>query len=126
MRQQRFQFYKIQRSEVDLQKQEDGTWALDLGEGQELVENEWLNKNKTKTFEFFIYAEDESGTPIHYNNGGNNYRVTFSTGGDDDPNAISNVKAENSQFSTYNLSGQPVTRTYRGVTIQNARKVLRK
>lgn len=111
---------------VDLQKQEDGTWALDLGEGQELVENEWLNKNKTKTFEFFIYAEDESGTPIHYNNGGNNYRVTFSTGGDDDPNAISNVKAENSQFSTYNLSGQPVTRTYRGVTIQNARKVLRK
>lgn len=111
---------------VDLQKQEDGTWALDLGEGQELVENEWLNKNKTKTFEFFIYAEDESGTPIHYNNGGNNYRVTFSTGGDDDPNAISNVKAENSQFSTYNLSGQPVIRTYRGVTIQNARKVLRK
>lgn len=111
---------------VDLQKQEDGTWALDLGEGQELVENEWLNKNKTKTFEFFIYAEDESGTPIHYNNGGNNYRVTFSTGGDDDPNAISNVNAENSQFSTYNLSGQPVTRTYRGVTIQNARKVLRK
>lgn len=111
---------------VDLQKQEDGTWALDLGEGQELVENEWLNKNKTKTFEFFIYAEDESGTPIHYNNGGNNYRVTFSTGDDDDPNAISNVKAENSQFGTYNLSGQPVTRTYRGVTIQNARKVLRK
>jgi formylmethanofuran dehydrogenase subunit D len=111
---------------VDLQKQEDGSWTLDLGEGQELVESEWLNKNKTKTFEFFIYAEDESGTPIHYNNGGNNYRVTFSTGGDDDPNAISNVKAENSQSGTYNLSGQPVTRTYRGVTIQNARKVLRK
>ena len=110
---------------VDLQKQEDGTWALDLGEGQELVESEWLNANKTKTFEFFIYAEDESGTPIHYNNGGQNYKVTFSTGSDDDPNAIGKVTAEGREGTTYNLSGQPVTRTYRGVTIQNARKVLR-
>jgi len=111
---------------VDLVKQEDGTWVLDMGEGQELVESEWLNKNKTKTFEFFIYAEDEAGTPIHYNNGGNNYRVTFYTGSDEDPNAISNVKADSSKSATYNLSGQPVTRTYRGVVIQNARKVLRK
>ena len=110
---------------VDFQKQDDSTWVIDLGEGQELVESEWLNANKTKTFEFFIYAEDESGTPIHYNNGGQNYKVTFSTGSDDDPNAIGKVTAEGREGTTYNLSGQPVTRTYRGVTIQNARKVLR-
>lgn len=115
---------------VDLQKQEDGTWALDLGEGQELVPQDDTDGGSagntyTKTFEFFIYAEDEAGTPIHYNNGGKNYRVTF-TYDTSDWNAISNVKADSSQSGTYNLSGQPVTRTYRGVTIQNARKVLRK
>ena len=114
---------------VDLQKQEDGTWALDLGEGQELVPQDDTDGGSagntyTKTFEFFIYAEDESGTPIHYNNDGKNYRVTF-TYDTSDWNAISNVKADSSQSGTYSLSGQPVTRTYRGVTIQNARKVLR-
>ena len=110
---------------VDFQKQDESIWVIDLGEGQELVESEWLNANKTKTFEFFIYAEDESGTPIHYKNGDQNYKVTFSTGSDDDPNAIGKVKVEGREGTTYNLSGQPVTRTYRGVTIQNARKVLR-
>lgn len=110
---------------VDFQKQDESNWVIDLGEGQELVESEWLNANKTKTFEFFIYAEDESGTPIHYKNGDQNYKVTFSTGSDDDPNAIGKVKVEGREGTTYNLSGQPVTRTYRGVTIQNARKVLR-
>lgn len=110
---------------VDFQKQDESIWVIDLGEGQELVESEWLNANKTKTFEFFIYAEDESGTPIYYKNGDQNYKVTFSTGSDDDPNAIGKVKVEGREGTTYNLSGQPVTRTYRGVTIQNARKVLR-
>ena len=112
---------------VDFQKQDNGTWVIDLGEGMELVESEWLIKNKTKTFEFFIYAEYEDGTPMRYNNGGEdkNYKVTFSTGGDD-PNAIGNVNAnDNANTKLYNLSGQPVTRTYRGIVIQNARKVLR-
>jgi hypothetical protein len=61
---------------------------------------------------------------MHYNNDGKNYKVTFTPA--DDPNAISNVKADSRKSATYNLSGQPVTRTYRGVVIQNARKVLRK
>jgi hypothetical protein len=108
---------------VDFQKQEDGTWVIDMGEGLELVESEWLDKNKTKTFEFFVYAEDEANNKIHYNNGGQNYKVTFST---DDPTAINNIKVNVNDKATYNLNGQSATRTYRGVVIQNARKVLRK
>ena len=113
---------------IDFQNQGDGTWVIDMGEGAELVESEWLNKNKTKTFEFLVYAEDEAGTPIHYNNGGQdkNYKVTFTTGGNSDPDAIDDVKIESRKSATYNLSGQPVNRTYRGIVIQNARKVLRK
>ena len=114
---------------TDLVKQDDGTWILDFGEGMEVVPYDDIDGpsadyNYTMTFEFFIYAEDESGTPIHYNNGGQNYRVTFTFDGSS-WSAISNVKADSSKAGAYNLSGQPVTRTYRGVTIQNARKVLR-
>jgi len=110
---------------VDLVKLNDGLWALDMGDGEELVESEWIGKGKNKTFEFFIYAEDESGTPIHYNNGGNNYRVSFSTSSEEDPDAIGNVNANvNANGQRYNMSGQPVTRTYRGVVIQNARKIV--
>ena len=112
---------------VDFVKQDDGTWVIDMGEGQELVDSEWVGKGKTKTFEFFIYAEDEAGTPMHYRNGEDNYRVTFTTSSDDDPNAIGNVNAKPSTLNSqlYNTSGQPVTRTYRGVVIQNAKKVIR-
>ena len=112
---------------VDFVKQDDGTWVIDMGEGQELVDSEWIGKGKTKTFEFFIYAEDEAGTPMHYKNGEDNYRVTFTTSSDDDPNAIGNVNAKPSTLNSqlYNTSGQPVTRTYRGVVIQNAKKVIR-
>lgn len=112
---------------VDFVKQDDGTWVIDMGEGQELVDSEWIGKGKTKTFEFFIYAEDEAGTPMHYRNGEDNYRVTFTTSSDDDPNAIGNVNAKPSTLNSqlYNTSGQPVTRTYRGVVIQNAKKVIR-
>ena len=112
---------------VDFVKQDNGTWVIDMGEGQELVDSEWIGKGKTKTFEFFIYAEDEAGTPMHYRNGEDNYRVTFTTSSDDDPNAIGNVNAKPSTLNSqlYNTSGQSVTRTYRGVVIQNAKKVIR-
>ena len=97
---------------VDFQKQGDGTWVIDLGEGQELVESEWLNKNKTKTFEFFIYAEDESGTPIHYNNGGNNYRVTFNTG-EAEEEAIKDVQL------TFSMNDQELTQNLPATDWQN-------
>lgn len=65
---------------MPMSKQTDGTWLLDMGDGVELVENDWLGKNKTKTFEFYIQAKNASGNDIFYNNGGNDYKVTFTTG----------------------------------------------
>ena len=66
---------------LSLENKGGGKWVLDMGEGAELVESEWLSKNKTKTFEFFIYADyGQNTTSYHYNNGGQNYKVTFSTG----------------------------------------------
>ena len=65
---------------IDFIKQDDYTWVIDMGDGIELVDEKWQNQNKTKTFEFLVYAEDSSGKPLHYNNGGQNYRVTFTTG----------------------------------------------
>ncbi len=113
---------------TNLEKRDDGTWAVDLGDDYELIPDidGGDGSSYQETFEFFIYAEDEAGTPIHYNNGGQdkNYKVTFTPR--EDPTAIGNVNVnDNVNTKLYNMSGQPVTRTYRGVVIQNARKVLR-
>ena len=109
----------------NLEKQNVGLWTLEPEGGIDLTppEVDGAGGSKPLTYEFFIYAEDENGTPMHYNNDGKNYKVTFTPA--DDPIAISNVKADSRKSATYNLSGQPVSRTYRGVVIQNARKVLR-
>ena len=63
-----------------LENRGDGNWVLDMGEGIELVESKWLTENKTKTFQFYVKAQDGSNNDIYYNNGGEDYKVTFSTG----------------------------------------------
>jgi hypothetical protein len=63
-----------------LQNKGNGKWELDMGEGIDLVEKKWLEKPKTKTFEFYIQGTNGSGSQLFYNNGGANYKVTFSTG----------------------------------------------
>lgn len=63
-----------------LQNKGNGKWELDMGEGIDLVDPSWLNKPKTKTFEFYISGTGGSGNQVFYNNGGANYKVTFSTG----------------------------------------------
>ena len=68
---------------LSLENQGEGRWVLEMGEGVELVESEWLTENKTKTFEFHARGKAGSGDDISYDNGGENYKVTFSTGDDD-------------------------------------------
>ena len=63
-----------------LQNLSNGKWELDMGEGIELVEEKWLNQNKTKTFEFYVQGTNGSGSQFLYNNGGANYKETFTTG----------------------------------------------
>ena len=113
---------------IDFVNVGNGVWMIDLGEGVEIIQPidyDGASGGITLNFVFYICAKDEAGNTIYYNNGGENYMVTI-TPRVDDPNAIEDVKAESRKSGTYNLSGQPVTRTYRGVTIQNARKVFRK
>ncbi len=69
----------------------DGHWELDWGDGQELIESEWVSQNKRKTVVFFVQGGDYNGNSYRYDNGGeeNCYRVTFTAGeggGGEDPN----------------------------------------
>ena len=66
--------------EYNMEYKSNGRWMLYFGEGVELVEEDWIGQNKTKTFEFYAQAYDGSGSQFLYNNGGANYKVTFSTG----------------------------------------------
>lgn len=112
---------------IDFVNVGNGVWMIDLGEGVEIIQPDDIAGSAaglTLNFVFYLCAKDEAGNTIYYNNGGENYMVTITPR--EDPNAIEDVKAESRKSGTYNLSGQPVTRTYRGVTIQNARKVFRK
>ena len=56
----------------------DGNWMIDIPGGRDLVDGSW--DNKFKTFEFYIQGKDNSGNDVFYNNGGEDYKVTFSTG----------------------------------------------
>ena len=115
---------------VPLNNQGNGHWVLDFGEGKELIESEWLTESKTKTFEFFADGGDESGNKYQYANGigdygyNNNYKVTFTTGPDDD--AISLIPAlQNANGTLYNLAGQRVESSYKGIVISNGKKILK-
>ena len=65
---------------IPLENTGDGKWELSFDEGIDLVEQDWLNKKKTKTFEFYALGVSSTGSNLLYNNGGANYKVTFSTG----------------------------------------------
>lgn len=66
--------------EYNMEYKSNGRWMLYFGEGVELVEEDWIGQNKTKTFEFYVKAKDYFGNDTFYNNGGEDYKVTFTTG----------------------------------------------
>ena len=77
-----------------------------------------------------IGAGDSSGNEFQYANGmsdygyNNNYKVTFTTGPDDD--AISLIPAsQNKNGALYNLAGQRVSKDYKGIVISNGKKILK-
>lgn len=65
--------------EFEMENKSNGRWMLYFGEGVELVEEDWIGQNKMKTFEFYVKAKDDSGNDIYYNNGGEDYKVIFTT-----------------------------------------------
>lgn len=65
--------------EIKLEKNKLGQWELNRGDDIELIEQEWLSENETHSFEFYIKAKC-AGENVLYNNGGQNYKWTFTTG----------------------------------------------
>jgi hypothetical protein len=99
---------------LPMENKGNGKWELEAN--AELIEKDWLTKQKAKTFEFFVVA-NASTTPIYYNNGGSNYKVSFATyeGAGGDPNDWT-VKVFKEQTATLTLSidGNPKEYTYSG------------
>ena len=100
--------------EIPLAKQNDGTWVM---EGQyELVENE--SKDKTKIFEFYLKATDSQGNSVYYNNGGQNYKVTYKIGGGESSDWKIKVYSENTANIGLNIDGEAWSTSYTGNAIR--------
>ena len=99
---------------LSLANQGDGKWALEFDGGVELIEEDWIGANKTKTFEFYVKGKNSSGNNIFYNNVGANYKVTFTTGEGSDTNwKVKFYKAETATLDL-RVDGTPQSYTYNG------------
>lgn len=113
---------------MPMNKEYDGYWVLDWGNGRELIKSEWLMENTTRTLEFFVDGGDMEDGKYQYANGvadsgyNNNYKVTFTTS--INPDAIDLVPADKANGAIHNLSGQRVGKDYRGLVIKGGKKVL--
>lgn len=56
------------------------TWVLDMGEGIDLVDG--IDGDKIKTFEFYLQGKTPSSADAFYNNGGADYKIKFTKGGE--------------------------------------------
>lgn len=97
---------------LPFQKGEGNKWVLEAN--AELIDKEWLEKPKQKTFEFYVVGNRES-TPIYYNNGGEHYKVRFATveaasGGD----WFCKVFKESTASLTLKIDGQSTEYRYSG------------
>ena len=121
------EFLRIERAVfvgADKQNQKKLTFMVDKKEF--LVFNQW-GVNVAGLKEGAEYTLEGMGS-IEYKNGelSNRLNLTGFSASSEDPDAIGNVSVTDKAVGQrYNLSGQPVTRTYRGIVIQNARKVFR-
>ena len=97
---------------IPLEDMENGKWQLDMGDGIDLIEPEWLEGNKTKTFEFYVQAFGGSGTQFFYDNGGAHYKVTFSTGEGEDWKI--NFLEESTADLVLNLDGESRSYSFNG------------
>jgi hypothetical protein len=64
----------------------NGIWAIDFPDGLEFIQEEWRTEDKTRNFEFFVFAEDTSDNYYAYDNDGGNYITKLTTGTEADPN----------------------------------------
>ena len=102
---------------IPLESKGKGLWSLELGDNGQLIEKE--ESNKTKTFEFFVQAKDDTNNDAYYNNGGNNYKVTFNIGegGGDDAWTVKFYKDETASLGLL-VDGSSWNTSYNGDVIR--------
>lgn len=95
------------------------TWTAEYPYGKELVQDEWLGKNYTKVYEFFVSAENEEGNTVYLNNLGLNYRIIFPV--DDADGILAPSDAPEAGWDIYGTDGRRRNATQRGINILRQR-----
>ena len=102
---------------MPLTKQGNGTWLLTVPDSQgELIKNE--NDTNTKIFEFYLKATDSQGNSVYYNNGGQNYKVTFKIAGGESSDWKIKVYSENTAELGLKIDGEDWSTSYTGNAIR--------
>lgn len=102
---------------MPLTKQGNGTWLLTVPDSQgELIKNE--NDTNTKIFEFYLKATDSQGNSVYYNNGGQNYKVTYKIAGGESSDWKIKVYSENTAELGLKIDGEDWSTSYTGNAIR--------
>lgn len=102
---------------MPLTKQGNGTWLLIVPDSQgELIKNE--NDTNTKIFEFYLKATDSQGNSVYYNNGGQNYKVTYKIAGGESSDWKIKVYSENTAELGLKIDGEDWSTSYTGNAIR--------
>lgn len=91
------------------------TWTAEYPYGKELIPDEWLGKNYTKVYEFFVSAENEEGNTVYLNNLGLNYRIIFPV--DDADGILAPSDTPEAGWDIYGTDGRKRNATQRGINI---------
>ena len=102
---------------MPLTKQGNGTWLLTVPDSEgELIKNE--KETNTKIFEFYLKATDSQGNSVYYNNGGQNYKVTYKIAGGESSDWKIKVYSENTAVLGLKINGEDWSTSYRGDAIR--------
>ena len=102
---------------MPLTKQGNGTWLLIVPDSQgELIKNE--NDTNIKIFEFYLKATDSQGNSVYYNNGGQNYKVTYKIAGGESSDWKIKVYSENTAELGLKIDGEDWSTSYTGNAIR--------
>lgn len=95
------------------------TWTAEYPYGKELIPEEWLGKNYTKVYEFYVSAENGEGNTVYLNNLGLNYRIIFPV--DDADGILAPSDAPEAGWDIYGTDGRRRNATQRGINILRQR-----
>jgi len=102
---------------MPLTKQGNGTWLLTVPDSEgDLIKNE--KETNTKIFEFYLKATDSQGNSVYYNNGGQNYKVTYKIAGAESSDWKIKVYSESTAVLGLKINGEDWSTSYTGDAIR--------